>query len=76
MDLSFINLPASQEELLAVLRMAYQAGQNSVGAVIKEHTKWTGDYDTTIKFPVTVKKYKFKHWLTRLATQWEDIKHS
>lgn len=76
MDLSFINLPASQEELLAVLNMAFKAGQNSMGAELEQRTKWTGESDMTYNMAKPIKRYKFKHWVNRLATQWEDIKHS
>lgn len=76
MDLSFINLPESKPELLAIMNMAYKAGQESMGAKVTEHIKWTGEADMVYHKAAPVKRYKFKQWLFRLANQWEDIKHS
>jgi hypothetical protein len=69
MDLSFINLPTSKPELLAIMNMAYKAGQESMGAKLTEHTKWTGESDMTY---TPVKRYKFKQWITKLANQWSN----
>lgn len=76
MDLSFINMPTTQAELLGLLHMTYKAGQQSMDAQLTEHTKWTGEADMTYHKAAPVKKSTFKQWLTRLATQWEDMKHS
>lgn len=74
MDLSFINVPTSQDELLGLLQVAYKAGQDSIG------TKFPGYVEACGNVPVIkTKKYSkanFKQWLSRLATQWEDMKHS
>jgi hypothetical protein len=75
MDLSFINLPASQNELLGLLKIAYKAGQESIDVPMKnqivEHVH-TGN-KALIKPEV---KYSFKGWLSRLANQWTDLQHS
>jgi hypothetical protein len=63
MDLSFINVPTSKDELLAVLNIAYEAGQKSVGT-------------NGLIAPKIFVKSNFKEWLSRLAQQWEDLKHS
>lgn len=70
MDLSFINLPASQDELLGLLKVAYNAGQNSIGTYIT-----SGEEPDACIAEKTV-KYGFTRWLSQLATQWEDMKHS
>jgi hypothetical protein len=72
MDLSFINLPASQDELLGLLKVAYQAGQNSVGARIETNTRCTSDDDNSIATAVPIKKYTFRAWLNRLVNQWSN----
>jgi len=63
MDLSFINVPKSQDELLAILNIAYEAGQQSVTT-------------NGLIAPKTFVKSNFKEWLSQLAQQWEDLKHS
>jgi hypothetical protein len=72
MDLSFINLPASQDELLGLLQVAYKAGQDSMGNV---DTGILPEFGISISVKTTP-KYNFKGWLSRLANQWEDLKHS
>jgi len=75
MDLSFINVPTTQAELLGLLKVAYKAGQDSIDVPMRnqivEHVH-TGNKALIKPQP----KYSFKGWLSRLATQWEDIKHS
>ena len=74
MDLSFINLPESKPELLAVLNMAFKAGQKSMGAELREpiSSQWSDETDVFSPTAVPVKKYQFKHWLSRLAKQWSN----
>lgn len=72
MDLTFINVPTSQAELLGLLKVAYNAGQNSVGNV---DTGILAEFGIGISVKTTP-QYNFKEWLSRLATQWEDMKHS
>jgi hypothetical protein len=76
MDLSFINVPTSQDELLGLLKVAYQAGQNSVGAKIAHKSILVMDSYQVVPTAKTQPKSTFKQWLTRLAHQWEDLKHS
>lgn len=72
MDLSFINLPSSHDELLAVLNIAFKAGQKSMGAQLEQRTKWTGESDMTYNTAKPVKRYKFRHWVSNLANQWSN----
>jgi hypothetical protein len=72
MDLSFINVPTSQAELLGLLHVAYKAGQESIETKIIAHPV-EGQPALHAKKSA---KYSFKGWLSRLAHQWEDIKHS
>lgn len=66
MDLSFINVPTSQDELLGLLNIAYKAGQESIGTYVTSN-----DVDDSAIAGKTT-KYDFKGWLTRLTTQWSN----
>lgn len=66
MDLSFINVPTTQAELLELLNIAYKAGQESIGTYIT-----CGDEDEPC-IAAKSTKYDFKGWLTRLTTQWSN----
>lgn len=68
MELSFINVPTSHDELLGLLRIAYKAGQDSIEAKLIADPV---DGPPAIHAKKAT-KYTFGAWLYRLANQWSN----